>query len=333
MKSDFTILISSVGRRAQLVGCFRRAAKELGFVLTVLGTDAAPELSSASHLVDRCFKVPPCSDPRFVPEIASISGEHKVDLIIPTIDHELPVYANHLNEFERAGSDVLISSPSTIEISSDKCRTNEWLIAHGFPTVAQQPVEHVLRDYSKWTFPVIVKPRRGSASIGVRIVNEVESLRSLKNQGTLLVESMARGVEYTTNLFVDRWGRCLCAVPHQRLETRGGEVSKGITVKNLKLMELAKGVAEALPGARGPLNLQGFVDSNNDVQFTEINARFGGGFPLAAEAGADFCRWILEEMAGLPSSASFSSWHDRLLMLRFDSAIFVKEANQSGGQP
>ena len=96
-------------------------------------------------------------------------------------------------------------------------------------------------------------------------------------------------------------------------------------MKNHKLMELAKSVAEALPGARGPLNLQGFVDKNNEVQFTEINARFGGGFPLAAEAGANFCRWILEDMFGLPSSASFANWRDHLLMLRFDSAVFIHE--------
>ena len=100
-----------------------------------------------------------------------------------------------------------------------------------------------------------------------------------------------------------------------------------MTVKNHKLMELAKSVAEALPGAHGPLNLQGFVDKNNNVQLTEINARFGGGFPLAAEAGANFCRWTLEDLSGLPSTASFSDWKENLLMLRFDDAVFVENWN------
>jgi len=263
-----------------------------------------------------------------VPETIAICRNQNVNLIVPTIDHELPIYATHVQDFEIAGAKVLISSPSTIDIAFDKCRTNEWFVAQGFPTVAQRSLEQVLSNPSQWTFPVIVKPRRGSASIGVRIVNDAEMLESLKGQDGLLVESIARGVEHTTNLFVDRLGRCLCAVPHQRLETRGGEVSKGITIKNHKLMELAKSVAEALPGARGPLNLQGFVDETNEVQLTEINARFGGGFPLAAEAGANFCRWILEDMFGLPSSASFSNWRDHLLMLRFDSAVFIHEPSE-----
>lgn len=308
--------------------CFRRAAKELDIALTVLGTDAAPELSPASHLVDRCFQVPRCSDSQFVSKTIAICRNQNVNLIVPTIDHELPIYATNVKDFEIAGAKVLISSPSTIDIAIDKCLTNEWFVTRGFPTVTQQSVDQVLSNLSQWTFPVIVKPRRGSASIGVRIVNDAETLHSLKSQDGLVVESIAQGAEHTTNLFVDRSGRCVCAVPHQRLETRGGEVSKGITVKNHKLMELARSVAEALPGASGPLNLQGFVDKNNEVQLTEINARFGGGFPLAAEAGANFCRWILEDMFDLPSSASFSNWRDRFLMLRFDSAVFIQEPSQ-----
>jgi carbamoyl-phosphate synthase large subunit len=323
MRRNLALLISSVGRRAQLVECFRRAANELNVRLRVLGTDAAPELSAASHLVDECFRVPLCSDPRFVSAMIAICKKENIDLVVPTIDPELPVYAKHANAFELVGTKALISSSNTVEITSDKSRTNEWFRAHGFPTVAQATVQGVLGDLGKWTFPVIVKPRWGSASIGVRIVNDAETLRLLKEDG-LLVESNARGVEHTINLFVDSSGSCVCAVPHQRLETRGGEVSKGLTVKNRKLMKLAKSVAEALPGARGPLNLQGFVGKKNVIQFTEINARFGGGFPLAAEAGANFCRWILEDMLRLPSTAEFSKWRDRLLMLRFDSAVFVQ---------
>jgi carbamoyl-phosphate synthase large subunit len=329
MNHKLTILISSVGRRAQLVQCFRQAAKELSLALTVVGTDAAPELSPASHLVDRCFTVPRCSHSNFVSNTIDICRNEKVDLVIPTIDPELPIYAAHSKEFEVTGTKVLISGPRTIDIAFDKLRTNQWFVSHGFPTVKQQSVQEVLDSLAQWKFPVIVKPRRGSASIGVRLVNDAEALQSLKDQPGLLVESLAHGVEHTTNLFVDHSGRCLCAVPHQRLETRGGEVSKGMTVKNYKLMELARNVAEALPGAQGPLNLQGFVDDGDNVQFTEINARFGGGFPLAAEAGANFCRWILEDMCGLPSTAAFSDWRDRLLMLRFDSAVFSQQPIQS----
>jgi carbamoyl-phosphate synthase large subunit len=276
MERAFTLLISSVGRRVQLVECFRRAAKELDLRLTVLGVDAAPELSPASQLVDRCFQVPLCSAPKFIQELLAICGKESVNLIVPTVDPELPIYARYAEEFATVGTRVLVSSEETIDIASDKWSTNEWLRANGFPTVLQDTIENVIDNWRQWTFPVIVKPRRGSASSGVRVVSDPRALCLLTDRDGLLVESIAHGIEHTTNVFLDRDGRCLCAVPHQRIETRGGEVSKGMTVKNHKLMKLAQSIAEALPGGRGPLNLQGFVDSNSEIQFTEINARFGG---------------------------------------------------------
>src|ERR1700681_2628054 len=119
MKRKFTILISSVGRRAQLVECFRRAASELHLALTIVGTDAAPQLSPASHLVDRCFKVPRCSDSDFLTGTVAICQRDKIDLVIPTIDPELPIFAAHAGEFESIGAKVLISDPRTIDIAFD----------------------------------------------------------------------------------------------------------------------------------------------------------------------------------------------------------------------
>jgi carbamoyl-phosphate synthase large subunit len=322
----FTLMISSVGRRAQLVDCFRRSARELNLKLTVVGIDTAPELSPASHLVDHCFKVPRCTDPDFVPAVLRICRSQEVKLIIPTIDPELPVYAESQNLFAAAGTMVLVSSPETIRIAADKALTNAWFAGNGLPTVRQAKVADVRSNQDGWVFPVVVKPRRGSASVGVHRVTSPHALASMMSGDDLVVEELAVGVEHTTNVFVDSEGRCLCAIPHRRLEIRGGEVSKGITIKNVTLMELARRAAERLPGARGPLNVQAFVSEAGEIRFTEINARFGGGFPLAYQAGANFCRWIFEDMLGLPSTASFDGWKENLLMLRFDSAVFVERA-------
>jgi len=340
MTRKFTLMISSVGRRVQLVDCFRRAARDLGLELTVIGVDAAPELAPASHLVDRSFKVPRCSDPDFVAAALRVCESQQVNLVIPTIDPELPFYAQSRDSFVAVGTMVLVSAPETIRIAGDKALTNRWFVENGLPTVRQAKVLDVLNQPAWWRFPLIVKPRHGSASVGVSVVHSPASLESLISgessadprphpQGIpdeWVAEELATGVEHTTNVLVDGTGRCLCAIPHRRLETRGGEVSKGITAKNLQLMELARRAAERLPGAVGPLNLQAFVNAGGEIRFTEINARFGGGFPLAFEAGANFCRWIFEDVLGLPSTASFDGWKGDLLMLRFDSAVFVEEA-------
>jgi carbamoyl-phosphate synthase large subunit len=119
-------------------------------------------------------------------------------------------------------------------------------------------------------------------------------------------------------------------VPHKRIEARGGEVSKGITVKDEKLIQIATLVAEGLPGARGALNVQCFVDADGTIKIIEINARFGGGFPLANRAGAKFPQWLLEPLLDKPSTVS-AEWQDGLLMLRYDAAVFVSGDGCSHG--
>jgi carbamoyl-phosphate synthase large subunit len=145
-----------------------------------------------------------------------------------------------------------------------------------------------------------------------------------------VVQATAPGDEYTVDVLVQRDGRCVCTVPRRRLEVRAGEVSKGVTVRNAAIEHLTKDVAERLPGAYGVLNIQLFHDpATGNVQVIEINPRFGGGYPLSQRAGAPLARWLLEEVAGLPSSATNQEWRAGVVMLRFDDAVFV-DAGQVG---
>jgi carbamoyl-phosphate synthase large subunit len=281
--------------------------------------------------VDRFFAVPRCDDSEFLPRVLTICKENRVTLLLPTIDPELSLYAAHRHDFTAIGTTVAVSAPETVAICGDKLKTHRWLVENKFPTCRQTTIESVLRNGrgnngQELTFPLMVKPRSGSASIGCARVATREMLRALSQERTdLLVEEMALGSEHTINVLVDRRGRCLCAVPHLRLEVRAGEVSKSTTVKHKGLMELATRIAERLPGAYGALNIQCFLGPAGSLQVTEINARFGGGYPLAQRAGADFPKWMLEELLQLPSSASASDWEDGLTMLRYDDAVFLPQ--------
>jgi carbamoyl-phosphate synthase large subunit len=317
-----TVLISSVGRRSQLVECFREAFAELNLPGRIVGVDICPEIAPAAHLVDKCYRVPHFNHPEFVEEILHLARTEGIQLIVPTIDPELPIYASNRGRFLREQISVAISHPDTIEIARDKLSTNRWLRENGFPTVRQDSPEGVLSNKSQWAFPLIVKPRFGSASTGVTKINSVEALETHRGHpSNCVVQEIAQGTEYTINVYVEN-GRCLCAVPHRRIESRGGEVSKGLTSKNPKLIELGTTIAERLPGAQGALNIQCFMDSQSNSKVIEINARFGGGFPLANRAGAKFPRWMMESLLGLPSTAD-GRWEDKLLMLRYDAAVFV----------
>jgi carbamoyl-phosphate synthase large subunit len=249
--------------------------------------------------------------------------EHRVRLVVPTIDPELVVYAAAVERFAEAEVSACISSPSTVCICGDKIATHAWLIEHGFPAVRQTNVHEALRDSAVWPLPLIAKPYNGSASVGLRRIETRGELEGLVERGTnCIVQEIAPGREFTINVYVDRFGKCICAVPHWRMEVRAGEVSKGVTVKHRGLIELGRAIAEKLPGARGPLNIQCFMDDFGNIRVIEMNARFGGGYPLAHSAGARFTDWLLNELDGRELSW-FEDWTDDLAMLRYDEAIFV----------
>lgn len=318
MTDRAVVLISSAGRRVELLRIWRRTLADLGLDGEVLATDMS-RVSAAFHDADRAFTVPRCTAPEFVPAMIELCRRERVTLVVPTIDTELPMLAAARADFAAVGTTVHVSAPDTIAIGYDKRATHRWLVEHGFPTVEQHEVADVP------DFPRIAKPVRGSSSIGLARVRDREELARVTAGQDYVVQSIAAGVEYTVDVLVDRQGRCRCAVPRRRLEVRAGEVSKGITVREPAVVALATRIAEALPGAWGCLNVQIFHDAaTGALAVIEINPRFGGGFPLAWEAGARYPQWILEEVLGLPSTAPDGNdgWHDGLVMLRYDGAVF-----------
>jgi len=217
-----------------------------------------------------------------------------------------------------------VSGPRTVAIAQDKSRTHGWLVDAGLPTVAQWHADDAPEDPS--TYPLIAKPRYGSSSVGVQVIDSPAMLAPLRERD-YVVEEIAPGHEHTVDLYVDRSGALVTAVPRRRLETRGGEVSKGLTVLHEGLIQLAGRVATSLDDAYGALNFQCFVDPEaGRLSIIELNARFGGGFPLSDAAGAHVPRWMIEDLAGLPSSAGDGAFTDGLVMLRFDDALFTTRA-------
>ena len=322
---NVTVLVSSAGRRVELLRAFRAALHDLDLDGRVLATDRS-WYSSARHSADEHFQVPGCDEPDFVARMVDLCREQHVDLVVPTIDPELPVLAAALDDLAGVGTTVAISSPEVVSIAADKQATNGWLRAHGFPTVHQAPLDEVRTEPGAWPYPVVVKPRFGSAGHGVAVVRDGTELEVAARAGDVVVETLASGAEHTIDALVDRAGRCVCAVPRRRIEVRAGEVAKAVTVRSPTLERLAVEVTGALPGAYGPITIQTFLDEQADeVVIIELNARFGGGYPLSREAGADFPRWMLEELTGRPSTARADGWKAGLVMLRYDAAVFVQD--------
>jgi carbamoyl-phosphate synthase large subunit len=313
------VLICSAGRRVALLECFRSALLGLGIQGTIIAADAS-DTAPALHFADRTCRLPRCDDPLYIPALLEACTEHRVDAIVPAIDTELAILASHRDQLQSGGAALWLSSVETIEICADKRRTNHWLRNNRFTTASQFTPQKALELWPHISFPLIAKPPRGSASLGVRRIDNRIELEACLDRD-LIVETLAPGAEYTVHVWAGAKGRALCAVPCRRLEVRAGEVSKGRTEKHEGLMRLASDIVDALPGCHGPINVQIFLDATGAMNVIEINPRFGGGYPLVDRAGAPFARWILDP-ARSPSHY-FDDWIDGLTMLRYDSAVYT----------
>jgi carbamoyl-phosphate synthase large subunit len=144
---------------------------------------------------------------------------------------------------------------------------------------------------------------------------------SVPNRSDLIAQERLMGEEHTVNMFFDMRGQLRAVVPHLRIETRAGEVSKAETVRDPELMDIGWRLAPILEGARGVLCFQTMQRTTGERVVFEINARFGGGYPIAHRAGACFSKWLLEEATGLPPSAN-NEWRSGVRMFRYDAAVF-----------
>lgn len=319
-----TVLITSAGRRVGLCDAFRRSAAHLDIPLRLLACDAEPALSAACVIADEHFRIGRCDEPCYTDRIRALIEAHHVDLVVPTIDPELRPLAELASCGALNGTRIAVSPPDVIDIVRDKIRTIRHLAAHGVPVPWTAPLELVAGcpDVAiGW--PLFVKPRGGSASRGLKIAHTRRDLPRACCE-PMLVQSLLEGPEYTVNIFIDGAGELRAAVPHRRIAVRAGEVEKGVTVRDPRLDTIARNVAAALPAARGVICFQAIDDKTEGLKVFEVNARFGGGYPLADHAGARFAQWLLEEVAGRPLSAS-NDWRAGVTMLRYDAAFFRTE--------
>ena len=314
------ILFCSAGRRVSLLRHFRKVLEELKLSGRIIAADAALD-APASQVADEQCLVPRIDDPAYIQALLEVCRQQQVRLLVSLIDTDLVLLSQHKESFEEAGVKLLLCDTATNEICADKFQTHQFFTDNQIPTAKVYTNSDAVGEED---FPLLIKPSKGSAGIGVTKIQGREELLFFRSHiKQPIVQQFITGEEYTLDVYADFHGKVQCVVPRQRLEIRAGEVSKAVTVKDTLMMEQAKAVVEALPHAIGCITVQCFRQADGQLKFIEINPRFGGGFPLSLHAGADFPKWILQELCGIDSDAAMSDWQDDLAMLRYDDEIIV----------
>lgn len=313
------VLILSAGRRVELVQSFQRALRRYFPDSSVLTTDVDPWLSAACHVADHYFASPPANNDEYIDFLIELCKKENVAIVIPTIDTELFSLSHHRDRFESVGTNVIISDETLVTACRDK-----RLLPQVFASLdIKQPD---ILDRSELVFPCFCKPYDGSSSVGAQILEGPDTFNRhvLDDEKNMFMEFIGKDYqEYTVDVYYTRDGKLRCLVPRQRLEVRGGEISKGVTRRN-HVYDYLRVRLDRFEGARGCITLQVFFNPvNQDIKALEINPRFGGGFPLSHSAGADYPDWLLCEYLLEKDIPFFDAWQTDLLMLRYDAKVIV----------
>ncbi len=314
------ILITSAGRRVSLVRAFKKELKVYFPDSKVFTSDMNPKLSAACNVADGYFKMKSVAKPTYIQDLLELCVAHNIKLVVPTIDTELQVLANHKETFAKQGIHLIVSSADFIDKCRDKRKINQFFQQSGIAIPAAI-------DKHNPTFPLFIKPYDGSLSADIFLIRRPEDLTHyhMTNEKLLFMEYIdkAEHDEFTVDMYYGKDNQVKCIVPRLRIEIRGGEISKGITCKNVVVSYLKEKIGH-IPGAIGCLTVQVFLNKNTDqIYGIEINPRFGGGFPLSYQAGANYPGWLIREYLLNENISYTDNWSKNLLMLRYDDEVLV----------
>lgn len=316
------IFFPSGGRRVELINIFKQKVEVLsGKIIVGDIVNSSPAL----YMADRPYLLPKFDSKECYEALKSIYEKEKIDLIIPLLDYELDYYVANYKKLCDDGINVMMSEPRSMVVFRNKKRTNETLKKIGVPVPEQYDIESEGIKY-----PLIIKPVVGSAGMKVNIAKNSTDLRMVINQigkdrlgNEFIIEEFIEGKEVTSDVLIDFKGNIKAISQRERIKVRGGEVERARIVDYPDVKRYIEVVFNSIRGV-GVLNIQCFL-SPAGPRFTEINARFGGGYPLSFHAGCDFP----EALINMYSNKKIKKMHSRVgcHMLRYDNAIYIHESD------
>jgi len=312
------VLFTCAGQRVDIVQAFGAAGA------TTIAADAN-RLAPAPYLADAFELVPRVADSDYVPALRELVGRHDVKLIVPLTDLDQLTLARARDQLHAL---VLLPEADVVERLGDKYLAHGLLEERGLaspPTWLPTEVPTGLR------FPVLVKARHGFGSRHIYRCENASELEFFLRYTPVesCVQQFCLGEEFSIDVFCDWDGRCLNAIPRTMIESKGGESIKGATIKDWSLIEFGCRVAETL-GLVGPANVQCFRESDGSHQVTDINPRFGGGFPLPTAAGSRYPELALALARGERPEPRLGEFREGVVMTRFFSGLTLV-ADESGG--
>lgn len=317
------ILILSAGTRDKVVQYFRKVFAGKG---NVIATDMS-ELAPALYDADKYYIVPKMTAPNYLDVILDICKKEKITGVLSLIDPELSLLAENVRKFEAVGTKVIGSSYELCEMALDKFQMYNWLTEHNYKcakSYMDKDAFYADVEAGKISYPVFVKPARGSASIAISKVYDKETVDLLfAHDEGLMIQEFLDGQEIGADVYIDILSKEIVSIfTKKKIKMRAGETDKAVSFKDDKLFTLIeKFVSES--GYIGQIDIDIF-EINGEYYISEVNPRFGGGYPHAYESGCDHMTMIAENLVGKVNNANIGNYDNGIYMMKYNDVCIKK---------
>ena len=317
------ILILSVGTRNKVVQYFKKVVGATGKVVV---TDMS-ELAPAVYEADKFYKVPRITDEGYISILLDICRKEQITGVLSLIDPELSLIAKHQDEFTALGATVIGSAYELCERAINKMKMYEWLYAHGYNcarsyTDKEKFYEDV--DAGIVEFPVFVKPVCGSASIAISKVYDRETVELLfAHNDNLMIQEFLAGQEIGADVYIDMLSKEVVSIfTKKKIVMRAGETDKAVSFKDERLFELIERFSKE-SGWSGQIDIDIF-DVNGEYYISEVNPRFGGGYPHAYECGCNHMEMIVNNLEGKKNKKVIGAYNEDVYMMKYNEVAIRK---------
>lgn len=317
------ILILAAGTRNKIVQYFRKTFDGVGIVVATDASDLGPAIYDA----DKHYIVPAITAPGYFNLILDICRKEKINGVLSLIDPELSLLAANEKKFNEIGTVVIGSSYELCEMALDKMQMYRWLVDHGYRCARSWMDKNKFFeavDAGEVTYPVFVKPYRGSASISISKVYDKETVNLLfAHEDDLMIQEFLNGQEIGADVYIDMIsGEVVSIFTKKKIKMRAGETDKAVSFKNPALFALIeKFVLEA--GYKGQIDIDIF-DINGEYYISEVNPRFGGGYPHAYECGCNHMEMILNNLQSRANERRIGDYDEGIYMMKYNEVSIRK---------
>lgn len=316
-------LILSAGTRNKIVQYFK---KELNGKGLVVATDCS-KLAPAIYEADKYYIVPRIDDKDYLNCILDICIKEKINGLISLIDPELSLISENIVKFKEIGVTPIISEHKNVEMCFNKYKMYQFLVENGIRTAKTYiDKNEFYKDLEKenMKFPVFVKPIEGSASININKVYNRDELELLwKKENNLLIQQFMDGEEFGADVYIDMISNEISAIfTKKKIKMRAGETDKSVSIKDEKLFSIIKDFVKKAE-FKGIIDIDIFK-VNGEYYISEVNPRFGGGYPHAYESKVNIPKMIINNLEGKINNEQIGDYEKDIYMMKYNEVKILR---------